>query len=184
MKSHGPWTILRSREVYRDPWLTLTTDEVIRPDGNPGTYVVAQLKAGVCVLALDDEQHVYLTEEFHYGVGRVTLEAVSGGVELEEDDLAAAERELAEEAGIRAEHWTDLGLVDPFTANVVSPTRLYLAQALTHVGQRLEGTEQISIAKMPLQEAVTMVLDSRITHSPSAVLILKTAWHIANRTRP
>lgn len=181
MKSHGPWTIVRTKEVYRDPWLTLMTDEVIRPDGNPGTYVVAKLKPGVCVLALDDDEHVYLTEEFHYGVGRVTLEAVSGGVEPNENPLATAQRELAEEAGVTAERWTDLGVADPFTANVVSPTQLYLAQALRHVGQSLEGTEQINILKVPLRQAVTMVLESRITHAPSALLILKTHWTLSSR---
>ena len=65
--------------------------------------------------------------------------------------------------------------MDPFTANVVSPTRLYLARGLTHVGQDLEGTERIKAVKVPLSEAMTMVLESRITHGPSCVLILKAA---------
>lgn len=176
MRAHGPWQIVESNEVYRDPWLMLVKDDVIRPDGKPGTYVVAQLKPGVSVLALDDEGHVHLTEEFHYGVGRVTIETVSGGIEPGEDTLETAKRELREEAGFEAEHWTDLGVVDPFTANVVSPTRLYLARGLTHVGQDLEGTERIRTVRHSLDEAVRMVLDSQITHGPSCVLILKVAF--------
>lgn len=175
MIPHGPWKIVRSTEVYRDPWLTLRKDDVIRPDGDDGTYIVAQLKPGVSVLALDDDEHVYLTEEFHYGVGRVTIEAVSGGVERGEDALETAKRELREEAGIEASEWTDLGIVDPFTANVVSPTRLYLARRLSHVGQDLEGTERIRVVKVPLNAAIRMVLESTITHGPTCVLILKVA---------
>ena len=128
---HGPWQILSRGEVYRDPWIEVTRDEVIRPDGAPGSHCIVRLKAGVSVLALDAEGMVYLTEEFHYGVGRTTIEAVSGGMDAGEDALAAAQRELQEELGITAGEWTDLGVCDPFTSVVVSPTRLFLARSLT-----------------------------------------------------
>ena len=119
---------MQTREIYRDPWIAVQVDDVIRPDGKPGIHSIIHLKPGVCVLAMDAAQHVYLAEEFHYGVGRVTLEVVSGGCEIGEAPLTTAQRELREELGIVAGKWTDLGVVDPFTANVVSPTRLFLAE--------------------------------------------------------
>lgn len=175
MKTHGPWKIVTSREIYRDRWLQLRQDDVIRPDGAPGSYSVATLMPGVCVLALDADGFVYLTEEFHYGVGRTTLEAVSGGIEDGEDPLGTAQRELAEELGIEAQDWQDLGVVDPFTGSVVSPTRLYLAQQLAFGERNLEGTEQIRMVRMQLDDALDAVLDSRITHGPSCVVLLKAA---------
>lgn len=174
MKAHGPWQIVDSREVYRDPWLDVRLDNVIRPDRKPGTHSVVSIKPGVCVLALDDEQ-VYLTEEFHYAVGRTTIECVSGGIESGETALEAAKRELQQELGIIAKRWTDLGTVDPFTSSVVSPTQLFLAQGLTIGEPDLEGTEQIRCVTMPLAEAVQKVCSSDITHGPSCVLILKVA---------
>jgi hypothetical protein len=68
-----------------------------------------------------------------------------------------------------------LGIVDPFTASVVSPTRLYLARKLTFGEHAPEGTEQIRCLKMPLTEAVHKIMTSDITHGPSCVLILKTS---------
>ena len=174
-KQHGPWQIVTSNEVYSDPWVTLRRDEVIRPDGKPGSYSVVNLKPGVCVLAIDDDNYVYLTEEFHYGVGRVTVEGVSGGVESDENPLAAAQRELKEELGISAELWYGLGTCDPFTASVVSPTRLYCARKLTFSDASPEGTEQIRCVKLSLTDALQRTMDSQITHGPSAVLILKVA---------
>jgi len=97
MKQHGPWHIVESHEVYRDPWIAVRKDDVIRPDGKPGTHSVVTLKPGVTVLAIDEEVNVYLTEEFHYGVGRITIEAVSGGTEIDELPLDTAKRELQEE---------------------------------------------------------------------------------------
>jgi len=172
MEQHGPWKIVARHAVYRDPWIRLQKDDVIRPDGKPGTFSVVHLKPGVCVLALE-RGTVFLTEEFHYGVGRTTIEAVSGGIEDGEDARATARRELQEELGIQAEQWRDLGVCDPFTSSVVSPTRLFLAEQLTIGEQALEGTELIRCLAMPLAEAVRMVMDGRITHGPSGVLILK-----------
>jgi ADP-ribose pyrophosphatase len=175
MRDYGPWKIAGTRQVYRDPWIDVRVDDVIRPDGKPGIHSLIALKPGVSVLALDDDKHVYLIEEFHYAVGRVTLETVSGGRDADESPLAAAQRELREEVGIRAERWTDLGSVDPFTANVLSPTGLFLAEGL-HLGEQApEGTELIRRVRLPLTEAAECVWDGRITHAPSCVLILK-AW--------
>jgi ADP-ribose pyrophosphatase len=178
---HGPWKILSSRDVYSDPWLRVRRDEVIRPDGRPGSYATVHIKAGVSVLAIDDSDHVYLTSEFHYAVGRVTLETVSGGIDANETAEQAAHRELEEELGIIANELIDLGTVDPFTASILSPTKLYLARKLSFAETRLEGTEQIERIKIPFAEAVQLVMDSTITHAPSCTLILKAARWL-NRT--
>ena len=172
-RAHGPWFIRQSQLVYQDPWLSVRRDDVRRPDGDPGSYVVVHLKPGVCVVALDADGHVHLTEEFHYGVGRVTLEAVSGGVEAGHETVHTAHRELAEELGITAGRLTSLGMVDPFTANVVSPTEMFLAERLTFGAAAPEGTEQIRRVSMPLREAVRAALDGRITHGPSCLALLK-----------
>jgi ADP-ribose pyrophosphatase len=184
MREHGPWRIRSTRQVHRDPWITLTMDDVIRPDGNPGTFSVVQVKPGVSVLALDEEGFVYLTEEFRYAVGCRSVEVVSGGIDPGEDPLAAARRELKEELGIEAAEWDDLGAVDPFTSMVLSPARLFLARGLSFGEHDREGTELIKCLKMPLAEAVQAVLDSRITHGPSCVLILKAAWRKQKQDRP
>jgi ADP-ribose pyrophosphatase len=176
---HGPWQIIARKEVYRDAWLEVSRDEVIRPDGAPGTHCIVRLKAGISVLPLDDKGTVYLTEEFHYAAGRTMIEVVSGGIESDEDAQAAARRELQEELGITAGEWIDLGVCDPLTSVVVSPARLFLARSLSFGPTALEGTERIRCHAVPLAEAVQMVLDSHITHAPSCVLILK-ANHLLN----
>jgi ADP-ribose pyrophosphatase len=172
-RQHGPWQILSRREVYRDPWIDVVRDEVIRPDGKPGSHCVVQITSGVSVVAVDDDGAAYLTEEFHYAVGRVTLEAVSGGIDDGETAEQAAHRELHEEIGVTAETLVDLGLCDPFTSIVTSPTRLFAARGLSFGQPDLEGTESVRCRKVPLDEAIRMVLGGRITHSPTCVLLLK-----------
>ena len=171
MRKHGPWTIVETREVYSDPWIVVKRDEVIRPDGEPGTYGTVRLKSGVTVLALDEDRQVHLTREFHYAVGRDTLEAVSGGIEDDEPAQLAAERELAEELGLKARRWTHLGRLDPFTSAIHSTVDLYLAEDLEKGPTNPEGTELIEHVIMGLDEAAALIGDE-ITHSPTCVLLL------------
>ncbi len=174
MTQYGPWTIRASREVYADPWVRVRRDEVVRPDGADGTHALVDVKAGVSVLAMDDDRRVYLTREFHYAVGRHTLEVVSGGLEPGELPRCCAERELAEELGIVAKRWTPLGSLDPMTSIVTSPAWLFLAQGLEFTQTARDGTEIIETVVLDFDEAIRAVFDGRITHGPSCVLLLKT----------
>ncbi len=119
--------ITSSQEIYRDAWLDLRLDLVVRPDGLPGTYSTVRLKPGVCVIAIDEQRRVYLTREFHYAVGRMTIEGVSGGVEATEPPEHAARRELEEELGIQAKHWRHLGKLDPLRHRS-PPPRISMSQ--------------------------------------------------------
>lgn len=184
MRQHGPWGIVKSETVYRDPWITVVRDQVLRPDGHPGTYATVQLKSGVCVVAVDRNGWVHLTREFHYAVGKVTIEGVSGGIEEGETELVAAERELAEEIGWSAAKWRRLGTIDPFTAAIASTVTLFVAEELTSVPKNLEGTELIESVAMPLEEALDLMRQGEITHSPTCVILLQLALERSNRSLP
>lgn len=173
MQKHGPWTVTKSELMYQDSWIRVERDLVIRPDGEPGTYATVQLKSGVCVIALGSDQRVHLTQEFHYAVGRVTIEGVSGGIEEGESPELTAKRELEEELGLRAANWQSLGRIDPFTASIHSTVDLFLAQELTECPTDREGTELIERVTMPLEEAVQRVRVGEISHAPTCVALFR-----------
>lgn len=177
-KKNGPWTINSSEIKYKNPWIEVVEDQVIRPDGKPGIFGVVNMQAGVSVLAMDGEGNVYLTKEFRYGLQQDSVEVVSGGIDEGETPRKAAERELKEEIGAVSSDWTDLGLLNPFTSVVKSPAHLFLARNLVFGENEREGTEQITLFKVPFTEAVRMVMESEITHGQSCVLILKAARYL------
>ncbi len=173
MKKRGPWKIKNSRIVYKNPWISVREDKVIRPDGKPGIFGVVTMLPGVSVILLDDKGNVYLTKEYHYAVGRITIEAISGGIEKGENKLNAAKRELKEETGLTAKKWIYLGVVDPFTTAIHSPNYLYLAKKLSKTKPRPNATENIKIIKVPLNKALQWVKQSKITHSATCVALMK-----------
>lgn len=173
MQKHGPWKIKRRIAKYKNPWIEVHEDEVIQPDGKPGIFGSITMKPGVSVLALDDNGFVYLTKEFYYAIGKEGLGTVSGGIDKGESPLKAAKRELQEEIGAKARQWIDLGRVDPFTMTVNSPAYIFLAKGLIFTDTSHEGSEQIEIVKVRFKDAVRMVLESKITHGSSGILIVK-----------
>lgn len=177
----GPWTITSSKQIYKSPWMEVVEDQVIRPDGKPGIYTVAHIVPGVSILPIDESGNVYLTQEFHYAHGEVGIECACGAIDKGETPLQAAQRELEEELGITATQWTELGLTNPMTSQVNSPARLFLARNLSFGNTKLEGTETIECVKVTLEEAVRLVMESKITHAQSALLILKAEYYLRKK---
>jgi len=171
----GPFEVLKSKNVYKNPWIDVREDEVVRPDGKPGIFGIVEMLPGVSVLPLDKDGFVYLTREFHYAVGTDSIEVVSGAIDEEENAVGAGRRELLEELGIEAKEWIDLGYIDPFTTVVNSRDSMYLAKDLVF---KSEGEKGIGVMKVKLEEAIGMVYDSKITHGGSCVLILKAARYL------
>jgi ADP-ribose pyrophosphatase len=180
-KKNGPWTIKESRRIYQNEFLKLTEDKVIQPDGNDGEYATIEMKAGVCVLAIDDENDVYLTRQFRYALGAESLEVIAGGMD-EGDALENAKREAKEEMGIEAEEWIELGTAETDTSIVHSTAHFFVARKLKFTESEREGTEAMKSVKISFDEAVEKVLKGEIRHALSCLLILK-ARFLENRKR-
>lgn len=169
----GPFEVTSTREVFKNPWIRVREDEVIRPDGRPGSFGIIEMKAGSSVLAVDERGYAYLVKEYKYAIEAESIEVMSGGLEAGESPLDGAKRELKEELGLDAREWIDLGMVDPFTTVVSSPNYLFLARGLVQGDPQLEDGESLQVVKRKFDDAVDMVMRGEITHSASCVLILK-----------
>ncbi|HKS28101.1 MAG TPA: NUDIX hydrolase [Pyrinomonadaceae bacterium] len=179
MRENGPWKIKSSEAKYRSELIDVYEDEVIKPNGDAGTYSTVRVKAGVSVLPIDTEGFVYLARDFRYALGRESIEAVAGAIDEGESRETAARRELKEELGIEASEFVALGRVDPMPSLVDSPSYLFLAKGqLKFREKELEAGENVSTMKVKLSEAVRMVMRGDITHGSSCVLILRASDYL------
>ncbi len=172
-QKHGPWTIQETNQKYQNSFINVCEDQVLQPDGQPGMYGTVKMKPCVAILPIGSDRLVYLAQQFRYGLGKESIEVVCGVLEEDEPPLEAAQREIEEELGIKAEEWIDLGVFHMDTSIIQCPVYLFLAKQLTFTQAHQEGTETIKKLHMPLDTAVQMVMDSQIIHGPSCVLILK-----------
>lgn len=175
MKRKGKWKISDSTTVYKNPWVTIIEEKGTQPDGKDGLHVLILYKAGIAVLPMDDDDNVYLNKEYRFAIEEECIEIVSGGIDGKETPLEAAKKELKEELGIIAKEWIDLGVYHPLTESILAPSSSYIARKLRFVDQNTEGTEDIRRIKVPLKNAVRMVLDGKIKFATAGLLIL-IAW--------
>ncbi len=173
----SPWRTLSSRVVYENAWIRVREDQVIRPDGRAGIYgVVDPLRVATGVVALDDQGRVTLVGQFRYPLGRYSWEIVEGGADPGETPLAAAQRELREEAGLVAGEWAPLGgelhLSNCFSSEV---GYLFVARRLRQVPPDPDGTEELAVQQVPFAEALRRVERGEITDAMSVMGLLRAA---------
>jgi len=172
----NPWKINGQKEIYSNPWISVTEFDVINPGGGRGIYGKVHFKnTAIGVVVLDDAYNTFLVGQHRFVLDAFSWEIPEGGCpEGAESYLEAAQRELLEEAGLVAESWTEL--LRCHLSNSVSDEYgvIFLARGLKQGVAALEETEQdMKMQKVPFAEAVAMVNDGRITDSISIMAIQK-----------
>lgn len=176
MAPQNPWKTISSRIAYENAWIRVREDQVIRPDGGPGIYGVIEIRPSVAVVAIDERDRVALVGQWRYSVNRYSWEVPRGGSHPGETNLMeVAKRELAEEAGLRAEHWRELGPVDVCNGVADDVQTLFWATGLSVTDRRLDPEEDITVEWRPFEEAVRMAMDGRITEVCSIAGLLQVA---------
>jgi len=182
MRKKGVWKILDSEEKYKNDFLQLREDKVIKPDGEEGVYATIKLRDGIQVLAVDDKGIAHFVKEFRYAIERYDIESVGGTMNEGESAEQAAGRELKEELGIEAEIFTQLGNLHHSTSIISSNTILFLALNLRFGEKNQDENEQIKEIEIPLSKAVQMVYEGEFTHASTCILILR-ANHYLTKER-
>ena len=171
-ETKNPWRKLASREVYDNAWIKVREDSVIRPDNEPGIYGVVHFKnLAIGILAIEGE-FIHLVGQYRYTLDRYSWEIPEGGCGEGEEPLAAAQRELEEETGLRAERWKEMREADLSNSVTDEVAVLFLATGLTQGEHSPEGTEQLKVRRVKFEEALEMALKGEITDALSLLAIM------------
>jgi ADP-ribose pyrophosphatase len=167
-----PITPLESNIAWSCPWYHVRQDRILLPNGSEGIYNVVDMRDGVWVLPVTTEGEVVLLRTYRYPLKTWTWELPSGGVEVGDETLETAKRELAEEAGGTAADWRFLMQVSPLAGVSTLRAHLFLAAGVTLGDTHHEATEVMTVHRMPVQEAVHMARSGQIEDAVSALALL------------
>ncbi|MBQ7689281.1 MAG: NUDIX hydrolase [Clostridia bacterium] len=163
-----------SESIYKGKIIDVYRDDVRLPDGSAGVREYIRHIGASCVVPVTDAGEVLMVRQFRYPFGRVLLEVPAGKLDRkDEDPLAAARRELAEETGATAESWTYMGAFYPTCAYSDEVIHMYLAAGL-HFGQTSPDEDEfIETARIPLADLVKQILTGEICDGKTQTALLK-----------
>lgn len=152
----------------------MRVDHVLMPDGDVAVRDVLVHPGSVGVVVLDEADRVLVLRQYRHPVQQRLWELPAGLLDAPgESPLAAAQRELAEEAHLTARTW--YVLLDAYTSPGISDeaVRVYVACEATPLpGERPPGRHEeadLEARWVPLDELVAGVAAGRL-HNPLVVM--------------
>ncbi|MCD7731192.1 MAG: NUDIX hydrolase [Oscillospiraceae bacterium] len=130
---------------------------------------------GVCIVPIDENGNVYLVRQFRYPFQEVLTEIPAGKLEFGENHRDAGLRELKEEIGAECENFEYLGVMYPSVAYLTEKIHMYLATGLKFDRQSLDEDEFLDVIKIPMSDAVKMVVGGEIKDGKTQSALLLAA---------
>jgi 8-oxo-dGTP pyrophosphatase MutT (NUDIX family) len=175
------WTIKSARTVYSNRWIKVREYQTVAPTGADAQYGLVHLQnLALGVLPIDEQGQTILIGQERFCFGRYSWELPEGGGDPEIPVLEGAQRELSEEAGLKAANWLPL-LEDVHMSNSVTDERAYafLAWDLSpDASFAKDSSEELSIRRVSFAEAIRMGVSGEITDAFTLVMLFK-ADHLA-----
>ena len=171
------YEVLSSDTVYQGRVVDLRRDIVSMPGGTSSQRDVVVHPGAVGVVALRAGE-VLLVNQYRHPVGRYLDELPAGLLDVVgEEPLAAAQRELAEEAGFAAVTWHLL--VDILTSPGMTDEsiRIFLARDVSPCARPVQEHEELEMTSrwVPLTDAVDSALTGRLENAAAMIGILAAA---------
>lgn len=164
---------LSSKLVYDGGLLKVYRDDIELINGKTSWREVIRHPGAVVMVPIDKDGNIHLVRQFRYPYGKPVLEVPAGKLEFGEEPFPAAQRELSEEIGARAEQWTELGQMLPTPGFCDELQHVYLAEGLTFGDTHPDEDEFLDHVVMPLEEAVAMAVDGRLEDSKTVAAVLR-----------
>ncbi|MDA5285072.1 NUDIX domain-containing protein [Streptomyces sp. NPDC054904] len=158
------WETLSSRRPFEGAKTAVASDMVRMPDRSVVRRDYQVHPGSVCVLALDAQDRVLVIRQYRHPVRHRLWELPAGLLDVPgENPLRAAQRELYEEAHVKAEDWRVLADFFASPGGSDEAIRIFLARGVSDAeGERYEESDSeeadMEVAWVPLADLVRGVL--------------------------
>ncbi|MFD9423504.1 MULTISPECIES: NUDIX hydrolase [unclassified Streptomyces] len=171
------WQVTATVTPFTGKKTSVRTDDVVMPDGTVARRDYQVHPGSVAVLAIDEEDRVLVLRQYRHPVRHKLWEIPAGLLDIPgENPLHAAQRELYEEAHVKAEEWRVLTDIYTTPGGCDEAVRVFLARNLSEAeGERYAVSEEeadMEQARVPLTELVRAVLAGDLHNSCLVVGVL------------
>ena len=164
---------LNQKYVFNGRIMNVRVDDVILPNGKLADREVIEHNGGACIVPLTDDGEVLMVKQYRYPHERLFLEIPAGKLEKGEDHRECGLRELREETGFTCSEYTYIGKIYPVPAYDTEIIHVYMARGLRRQGeQSLDEDEFLDVVKIPLSEAVEMIMSGKLHDSKTQIAVL------------
>jgi len=163
---------MKSEKIYEGKILSVRIDTVELPDKKYSKREIVEHPGAVAIIPITDDGEIILVKQFRKAVESELLEIPAGKLEIGEEPLNCAIRELKEETGYTAKELNHV--LEFFTSPGFSNEKmhLYIATGLEDGEAEPESDEYIDVIKIKIDELVKMINDGTIIDSKTIIGIL------------
>ncbi len=163
MDKHLTERFIAGELVYDGKLLKVHKDTVRLPNGGEATREYFRHPGAVVIIPLLDDGTVVLERQYRYPNDRVFIELPAGKLDVGEDPLLCAKRELKEETGYTARDWQFVCTIHNAIAYCDEHLEIFLARGLTPGTRQLDEEEFLDVFSLSVEQLMAWVREGQIT---------------------
>ncbi|HMD44895.1 MAG TPA: NUDIX hydrolase [Acidimicrobiales bacterium] len=171
-RTEPEFRVVGEEPIFDGYLIRLTRAEVVGPDGHHFEREIVRHPGAVAVIAVDDDDRVWLVRQFRTAIGTTVLEAPAGTRDVDgEPPEETARRELAEEAGLEADRLELLIGAYNSPGYCDQRTWIYLATGLSPTATGRTGVEEhwMTIERVALSDLEALVADGSLADADTVL---------------
>lgn len=154
---------ISGEDIYGGIFLNMKRDQVRLPDGQEAAREYLTHPGAVAIVALLDDGRILLERQYRYPIAKACIEIPAGKLDIGEDHLLCAQRELEEETGYTAKRWSYIRRIHPVISYSTELIDIYLAEDLVPGPSKLDDEEFLDVFAAPLEQLIAWVEEGEIT---------------------
>lgn len=162
---------ISGEDIYGGIFLNMKRDLVSLPDGEMAAREYLTHPGAVAIVAILDDGRVLLERQYRYPIAKACIEIPAGKLEIGEDHLLCAQRELEEETGYTAKKWSYIRRIHPVISYSTEFIDIYLAEDLAPGKSHLDEEEFLDVFAAPLEQLIGWVEEGEITDVKTTISV-------------
>ena len=171
-------TTIATQHIHSGRIIDVSTERLRYGNGREYDLDFVRHPGAAAVVAVDGAGRVCLVRQYRHGVTDFLWEIPAGKLDVDEAPQVCAVRELAEETGVTARRWTNLGLYIPAPGIFTEIIHLYLARDLEVGTPAPDADEELEIEWLPMANAAARVLHGELNDGKTALALWRAQYHL------